>query len=114
MPLHHQLVERQCRLVARTRTAPCYRLYALPGTVPPKPGLARVAQGGAAIEVEVYDMPHAQVGSFLATIASPLGLGTLELDGGAWVKGFICEPAALDGALDITRHGGWRAYRAAS
>jgi allophanate hydrolase len=113
MPLHGQLVERGCRLVARARTAPSYRLYALPGTVPPKPGLARVQEEGCAIEVEVYEMPQAHVGSFLALIPPPLGLGSIELDDGAWVKGFICEPAALAGAQDISHHGGWRAYRSA-
>jgi allophanate hydrolase len=113
MPLHGQLVERGCRLLARTRTAPRYRLYALPGTVPPKPGLARMADGGVAIELEVYEMPQAEVGSFLALIPSPLGLGSVELEDGSWVKGFICEPAALAGAQDISAFGGWRAYRKA-
>jgi allophanate hydrolase len=116
MPLHGQLAERGCRLVARTRSAPCYRLYALPGTVPPKPGLARVAADdgspGAAIELEVYEMPLDAVGSFLALIPPPLGLGSVELADGRWVKGFICEPAALAGATDISAFGGWRAYLA--
>jgi allophanate hydrolase len=112
MPLHGQLVERGCRLVARTRTASAYRLYALPDTTPPKPGLARAiaAQAGAAIEVEVYDMPLDAVGGFLALIPPPLGLGSVELADGRWVKGFICEPHALAGALDISAHGGWRAW----
>jgi allophanate hydrolase len=110
-PLHGQLVERGCRLLARTRTAPAYRLYALPGTTPPKPGLARVrGEAGARIEVEVYEMPQEALGSFLALIPAPLGLGSVELADGSWVKGFICEPFALQGAQDITTHGGWRAY----
>ena len=116
MPLHGQLVERGCRLLAGTHTATAYRLYALPGTVPPKPGLARVgsesAVAGVSIEVEVYEMPLHAVGSFLALIPSPLGLGTVELADGRWVKGFICEPAGLAGATDISHHGGWRAYMA--
>ncbi len=114
MPLHPQLVERDARLVARTRTAPRYRLFSLPDTTPPKPGLARVGEGedGRAIEVEVYEMPLHAVGSFLALIPAPLGLGTVELADGRWVKGFICEPHALAGARDISEHGGWRAWRA--
>jgi len=114
MPLHGQLVERGCRLVARTRTAAAYRLHALPDTVPPKPGLARTAAAtaGFAIEVEVYDMPMSAVGSFLALIPPPLGLGSVELADGRWVKGFICEPHALAGARDISTHGGWRAWLA--
>ena len=117
MPLHGQLVERGCRLRERTRTAPQYRLYALPGTQPPKPGLARVVEGegapGCAIEVEVYEMPQAALGSFLALIPPPLGLGSVQLADGSWVKGFICEGAGLSGATDVSAFGGWRAYRAA-
>ena len=118
LPLHSQLLERGCRLRARTQTAPHYRLYALPGTLPPKPGLARVRDGeaGFAIALEVYDMPLAALGSFLALIPSPLGLGSVQLADGTWVKGFICEGAALapaGGATDISAFGGWRAYLAA-
>lgn len=112
-PLHGQLIERQARLVARTRTAPRYRLHALAHTTPAKPGLARVAdgeEGGHAIELEVYEMAAAQVGSFLALIPPPLGLGSIELADGQWVKGFICEPHALRGARDISAFGGWRAW----
>ncbi|WP_457325166.1 allophanate hydrolase [Roseateles sp. P5_E11] len=116
LPLHGQLQERGARLQARTQTAPRYRLHALPGTVPPKPGLARVPEGeaGHAIEVEVYELPVASVGSLLALIPPPLGLGNLELADGRWGKGFICEGAALLGAPDISHHGGWRAFLASS
>ena len=114
MPLHGQLRERGCRLVERTRTAPAYRLFALPATQPPKPGLVRVGpgEGGHAIEVEVYEMPLDQVGSFLALIPPPLGLGSVQLADQRSVHGFICEPAALAGATDISAWGGWRAWRA--
>jgi allophanate hydrolase len=114
MPLHGQLVERGARLLQRTRTAPRYRLHALPGQTPPKPGLARLAGGdvGHAIEVEVYDMPQQHLGSFLALIAPPLGLGSVELEDGRWVKGFICEPWALHSAPDVSAFGGWRGYMA--
>ena len=112
LPLNSQLVERGALLVQATRTAPLYRLYALPGTTPPKPGLQRVAEGGAGVEVEVWAMPQAAVGSFLALIPAPLGLGTLQLEDGRHVHGFLCEAHALAGAQDITAHGGWRAYLA--
>jgi allophanate hydrolase len=71
-----------------------------------------VAEGGAAVEVEVWAVPQAAVGSFLALIPSPLGLGTLQLEDGGQVHGFLCEAHALAGAQDITSHGGWRAYLA--
>ncbi|RZI83863.1 MAG: allophanate hydrolase [Rubrivivax sp.] len=117
MPLHKQLTERHARLVSSTRTSPHYRLFALPGTVPPKPGLVRVsakasATEGHAIAVEVYAVPQASIGSFLALIPPPLGLGSVELEDGSWVKGFICEPCGLEGAEDISHFGGWRAYMA--
>jgi allophanate hydrolase len=115
LPLHGQLLERGARLGARTRSAPHYRLHALPGTVPPKPGLARVSENeqGHAIELEVYELPTSTLGSFLALIPPPLGLGNVQLEGGRWVKGFICEGAALASAPDVSAHGGWRSYLAA-
>ena len=110
MPLNGQLLERGAQLAQTTTTAGHYCLYALPNTTPPKPGLRRVASGGAAIAVEVWDMPVAQVGSFLALIPAPLGLGKVELNDGSWVTGFICEGFAFDAAQDVTPFGGWRAY----
>ena len=109
-PLNWQLLEGGARLLASTRTSASYRLYALDGTVPPKPGLVRVAGEGAAIEVEVWELPLRQFGAFVAQVPAPLGIGSLELADGRWVKGFICEPWALGAATDITAHGGWRAY----
>ncbi|CAD5369779.1 Allophanate hydrolase [Rubrivivax sp. A210] len=112
LPLNGQLRERGATLLQATTTAPAYRLYALPGTTPPKPGLLRVAEGGSAIAVEVWAVPQAAMGSFLALVPAPLGLGSLELADGRSVHGFLCEPHALAGARDITAHGGWRAYLA--
>ncbi len=114
LPLNHQLTERGGRLVAATRTAPCYRLYALPGGPPWRPGLVRVAAGGAAIEVELWSLPAATIGSFLAGIPAPLAIGTVLLADGTQAKGFVCETLGVDGAADITHHGGWRAFLAAS
>jgi allophanate hydrolase len=110
MPLNFQLLTRDAVLVEQTTSAASYRLYALPGTVPPKPGLARVAQDGAEIIVELWDVPQARFGEFVAEIPPPLGIGNLQLADGRWVKGFICEPYALEGARDITSFGGWRAF----
>lgn len=115
MPLNTQLTERGATLLRSTRTAAQYRLFALPNSTPPKPGLLRVGLGsGAAIEVEVWRLPVEHYGSFVALIPQPLGIGTLDLADGSRCQGFICEPWALDGAQDITHFGGWRAYRAAA
>ena len=120
MPLNHQLTQRGARLVAATQTSSAYRLYALPGTVPPKPGLARVSGGstgagtgaGTAIAMELWDKPLNCFGEFVAEVPAPLGIGSVELDNGTWVKGFICEPCGIDGALDISAFGGWKNFLA--
>jgi len=111
MPLNSQLRERGARLVSVGRTAPLYRLFALQGTVPPKPGLLRVPPGeGAAIAIEVWEMPVAHYGSFVALIGAPLGIGTLRLEDGGSVQGFLCEALDTLGQPDITAFGGWRGY----
>ncbi|MGR4868340.1 allophanate hydrolase [Variovorax sp. LARHSF232] len=111
MPLNWQLAERGAVLVEKTQTAAQYRLYALPATLPPKPGLVRVPPAeGAAIAVEVWEMPLAHYGSFVALIPAPLGIGSLQLADGSSVQGFVCEALAAQGATDITHLGGWRRY----
>ena len=99
-------------MLATTTTSADYRLHAL-DTVPPKPGLVRVDEGGAAIEVEVWELDAAGFGSFVSEILSPLCIGKLRLADGSEVSGFLCEPAALAGAPDITASGSWRVYLAA-
>jgi allophanate hydrolase len=109
MPLNVQLQERNALFVESTYTASNYRLFALPNTTPPKPGLIR-SDEGAEIIVELWDVPLQLFGSFVALIPAPLGIGTLSLHDGREVKGFICEGAAVNGATDITHLGGWRSY----
>lgn len=111
MPLNWQLLERGGRLQRVTHTAPYYRFFALPGTVPPKPGLVRVPQG-AAIALEIWQLPARHYGSFVAGIPAPLGIGMVRLEDGNEVQGFICDPLATVGAEDISLFGGWRAYMA--
>ncbi len=114
-PLNHQLTSRRARFVRQARTAPCYRLHALANTQPPKPGLRRVAEKlPQGIEIEIWALDEAGFGSFVAEIPPPLGIGTLELEDGTSVKGFLCEPIGLEGARDITEFGGWLAYRRAA
>jgi allophanate hydrolase len=110
MPLHWQLTSREARLVSATRTAPAYKLYAMAETTPPKPALIHVGDGGASILVEVYELDFEAFGSFTAEVPAPLAIGTVTLEDGSSVKGFVAEPRALDGATDITELGGWRAY----
>ncbi|WAS05194.1 amidase family protein [Gloeomargaritales cyanobacterium VI4D9] len=114
-PLNYQLQELQARCLRTCTTAPIYRLYALFGGEIPKPGLVRqrAGQPGYAIEVEVWALSATSFGQFVAQIPSPLGIGTLILEDGETVKGFVCESFAVADALDISHYGGWRAYLAA-
>ena len=114
LPLNGELVERGAHLEAVVSTAPSYRLFALPCTVPSKPGLIRVDRDGAAIEAEVWRMPIEHYGSFVASIPAPLGIGTIELADGSTVQGFLCETLATTDAEDISHFGGWRAFRASA
>lgn len=112
MALNGELQALNGHLLEATRTAPDYQLYALP-TVPPKPGMLRVAAGqGAAIELEIWSLSAAAFGKFVAAIPPPLSIGTIRLADGRGVKGFIVEPEALADARNITAYGGWRAYMA--
>jgi len=110
LPLNGQLTERGGVLFEAARTAACYRLFALPGTSPSKPGLLRVSEGGAAVDVEVWNLPSTAVGSFVALVPPPLAIGSIVLEDGRQVHGFLCERHAVEGAEDITAFGGWRAY----
>lgn len=113
MPLNHQLTDRGARLLRQTRTAPSYRLYCLPDTIPPKPGLMRCADGaGHAIEVELWRVPAREFGSFVALIPAPLGIGTLTLEDKSSAQGFLCESHAVARARDISEFGGWRKFMA--
>lgn len=109
-PLHGQLTERGARLLATTRTAPGYSLYALADTQPAKPGLVYDGSGAGNVEVEVYEMDATAYGGFVALIPPPLGIGTLRLEDGSRVQGFLCEAHAVKDARDITALGGWRAF----
>ena len=111
MPLNGELRVLGGRLLEATRTSRNYRLYALPGTEPPKPGLMRVPDGeGAAIEIEVWALPTEGFGRFVAAVPPPLSIGTVTLADGRAVKGFLVEAQGIVGARDISSFGGWRAF----
>ena len=106
-----ELTELGGRFLRADETASSYRLYALPGGPPVRPGLVRVPNGeGRSIKLEVWALPTDSVGSFLKSIPSPLGLGSIELADGRLAKGFLCEQAGTWGATDISGYGGWRRY----
>lgn len=110
LPLNWQLRDRGGYWVRSTRTAAKYRLFALSGGPPRRPGLLRMNGGGTSIAVEVWSLRSAEFGSFVEGIAAPLGIGKIELLDGETVPGFLCESYAAEGAIDVTELGGWRAY----
>jgi allophanate hydrolase len=110
MALNGELRSLGGRLLEETATTPDYKLYAL-GTTPPKPGMLRVEPGsGASIKLELWALSPASFGKFVAAIPPPLSIGTIRLADGREAKGFIVEPAAINGARDISAFGGWRAF----
>lgn len=109
-PLNHELTSLGATLVGPCRTAPAYRMYALAD--PPRPGLIRVAEQGERIGGEIWSVPAEKLGTFVMGIRAPLGVGTVLLEGGGTVLGFICEGLGVQGCADITQFGDWRSYRA--
>ncbi len=112
LPLNGQITALGGRFLRQDHTAPDYRLHLLPGPPPARPGLVRCTEGGAALAVEVWALPTAQMGALLAQIPAPLGLGRVRLADGTDATGFLAEAAGVEGARDITAFGGWRGWLA--
>jgi allophanate hydrolase len=113
LPLNHELSGAGGKFVRACRTAADYRLYALPNTTPPKPGMVRQpGYSGPGLEIEVWALPADAFGKFVAKIPAPLGIGKVALEDGSSVSGFLCEAHALDAAEEITAFGGWRSFLA--
>jgi len=111
LPLNHELLDLGAQYRRTTSTRRDYRLFELPGTMPPKPGLLRVAEGGGfPIEVEIWSMSPSAFGTFVSRIPSPLGIGALRLEDGTECKGFLVEAEATTGARDVSTYGGWRNF----
>ena len=108
-PLEHQLTELGAVYVASAATKDCYRLYRLnaESAAMAKPGMVR-EETGASIEVDLYRIPVAQFGKFMRRISEPLSMGTVTLDTGDKVTGFLCESYAAEDAVDITSQKSFR------
>ncbi|HEX4073290.1 MAG TPA: hypothetical protein VHX68_19070, partial [Planctomycetaceae bacterium] len=113
-PFHASLTKLGARFARACRTAPKYRFYAFLELDPPRPGLLATDEQGGAIAVEIYDLPFEGFGRLVASVAPPLAIGTVELEDGESVKGFLCESCAAERARDITEFGGWIAFRSQS
>ena len=112
LPLNWQLTQRGARLLGAVKSAPEYKFYALAGGPVQRPGMVRVAEGGGAIHMEVWELPTEHFGSFVDGIPAPLGIGKVKLADGLWVSGFVCEAVGVEGGTDITELGSWREWLA--
>lgn len=110
LPLNWQLTQRGARLLGAVQSAPEYKFYALAGGPVQRPGMVRVNEGGAAIDMEVWELPAEHFGSFVDGIPAPLGIGKVKLADGSWVSGFVCEAIGVEGGTDITALRSWRAW----
>ena len=112
LPLNWQLTQRGARLLGAVQSAPEYKFYALAGGPVQRPGMVRVKEGGAAIDMEVWELPAEHFGSFVDGIPAPLGIGKVKLADGSWVSGFVCEAIGVEGGTEITSLGSWREWLA--
>ncbi len=111
LPWNQELLDLGARFRRAATTTSDYRLYALREGPALRPGLLRVADGaGAGIEAEVWGLSASAFGTFVASIAPPLSIGTVRLSDGTAPKGFLVEAEATRDAEDISHFGGWRAY----
>lgn len=110
LPLNPQLLSLGAVFVKACKSAVGYRLFDVPQKVPPRPGMLKDASSPYALELEVWEMPLENFGAFIVQIASPLCIGTVFLEDGSHVYGFLCEADALKDAREISDFGGWRAY----
>lgn len=111
LPLNWQLTDRGAQFVRKTETSAHYQFYALAGGPPARPGLVRSdAAEAASISLEIWSMPKTAIGSFMEAIPAPLGIGSIELSDGTWVKGFLCEAIGTNGATEISHIGNWRDF----
>lgn len=109
-----ELTDRDGRLVGPARTKALYLLYARTGGPSPKPGVVKVGRPrGAALEVEVWDLPEAAIAELATLTDPPVSLGQMVLESGETVYGYLCDPAGLGDARDVTEFGGWRTFLSA-
>jgi allophanate hydrolase len=110
LPLNAQLLNLGGEFVKKTKTSVNYKLFKLNGFAPARPGLLRVTDSGTAIALEIWRLPLIHYGAFVAGVPAPLGFGTLTLEDGSTVQGFMCEAYATKDAVDISATGGWREF----
>jgi gamma-glutamylcyclotransferase (GGCT)/AIG2-like uncharacterized protein YtfP len=109
LELNANLLDAGARFLRETTTAPEYRLWSIDDR---HPGMMRVREGGAAIALEVWEVPAAGLAQILLREPAGLCIGKVRLADGEETLGVLAEPALCEGQREITGWGGWRAYRA--
>ena len=107
LELNGNLVAAGATFVRETHTASAYRLWSIGDR---HPAMVRVGDNGAAIAVEIWDVPAAGIADILIKEPPGLSIGKVMLEDGSAVLGVLGEPILCEGQREITRHGGWRAY----
>ena len=110
LALNGNLLAAGATFVRETTTGRSYRLWSIDDR---HPAMIRVAQGGAAIAVEVWEVPAGGLAAILMSEPPGLCVGKVRLADGEETLGVLGEPLLCEGQREITEYGGWRAYVAA-
>ena len=110
LALNGNLLAAGATFVRETTTGPSYRLWSIDDR---HPAMIRVAKGGAAVAVEVWDVPAAGLAAILLGEPPGLCVGKVRLADGEETLGVLGEPVLCEGQREITEYGGWRPYVAA-
>lgn len=104
---HPRMLASGAVFLREVRTAPVYRLWSVNDRFP---GMVRVAEGGAAILAELYQVSREGFCRVVEGEADGLSVGRLLLEDGTGPLGVLGEPRLVAGMREITAFGGWRAY----
>ena len=110
LALNKNLVAAGATFVREATTSATYRLWSIGDR---HPAMVRVSHGGAAVAVEVWDVPAAGLAAVLLAEPPGLSIGKVRLADGEETLGVLGEPVLCEGQREITEYGGWRAYVAA-
>jgi allophanate hydrolase len=111
LTLNWQLRDLGAHFVKKSKTSSHYKLFALTNLNPIRPGLLRsFSQDGNTINLEIWRIPKKNFGKFIEYVQAPLSIGSVELEDGKWIKGFLCENSGTINAKNISNIGDWREY----
>ena len=107
LELNGNLLAVGASFVRTDKTEPNYRLWSIKDR---HPAMLRVSKGGAAIAIEIWDVPTTGLSEILLQEPPGLCIGKVRLADGEVLLGVIGEAILCEGQHEITAWGGWRAY----